>query len=203
MKINLMVHKQLKALDIYGEGINWKELYDSFVDGQEHGIYFYSYNDSSIPYYIGKSQAKSYKIVGRVWDELNDYANGRYWLSKNPDLLADLTCFKKDYPDTGNFFAPGTDPGKGDFKKAVEKLLKNTVISFSYLQDDNDNQGLYLINDVECQLQYNLVKKYDLDKGWVGDGGAKLSKGKNKNHDLHINYTVDPMIIKLDEEILK
>lgn len=72
-----MVHKQLKALDIYGEGINWKELYDSFVDGQEHGIYFYTYKDSSIPYYIGKSQAKSYKIAGRVWDELNDYVNGR------------------------------------------------------------------------------------------------------------------------------
>jgi len=92
MQINLVVHKQLKALDIYGEGCNWKELYASFIDEQEHGIYFYTYKDSNVPYYIGKSHAKSYKIVGRVWSELNDYKNGRYWLSKNPDLEHQIFC---------------------------------------------------------------------------------------------------------------
>ena len=193
MNYNLIIHKQLDALDIYGEGCNWKELYDSFNGEQEHGIYFYTYKNSNIPYYIGKSHAKSYKIVGRVWDELNYYVNGRYWLPKNPDLLTDLTCFKKDYTEEGNFFTPGTEPEEEDFKEAVEKLLNKTIISFSYLEDETGKHVLDLINDIEVQLQYNLVEKYKLARGWIGDGGASLSKGESGDHVLHFKYIVNPV----------
>jgi len=72
MEIIIRIHMQLKASEIYScnDG-QWKGLYDKFEDNNiRNGIYFYTYGDSRIPFYIGKSTAKSYNIraeYGKNW----------------------------------------------------------------------------------------------------------------------------------------
>jgi len=52
MKITVTIHKQLPARDILNEAL-WRTNYDYFSEGKrKNGIYFYSYNNSAIPYYI-------------------------------------------------------------------------------------------------------------------------------------------------------
>ncbi len=193
MKITLVIHKRLCAKKIYGDDVVWKDLYATFNEQDEqHGLYFYTYGNSKLPFYIGKSLAKSYKIVGRVWSELDDYKKGRYWLCKKPELLRDLKCFKEDYKAAENFFAPGTDPNNPEFDQAVEKLLEKTIISFAYLKNSAGETITEQIGEVETQLHNNLVSRYELERGWVGDGGKNLSKSSNKNHDLSFEYIVNP-----------
>lgn len=204
MKITIVIHKQLSAREIYGASIVWKELYASFNEqAEQHGLYFYTYKDSKLPYYIGKSFAKSYKIVGRVWSELDDYKNGRYWLCKNPDLLQTLECFREHYKAADNFFKPGTGLNETGFIQAVDKLLDNTKISFAYLKNSDGEPITEQIVDVETQLHDNLVTKHKLERGWVGDGGKNLSKGSgDQNHELCIEYTVHPIRVEICNDIL-
>lgn len=81
-------------------------------------------------------------------------------------------------------------------------MLHNTIISFSYLQDEKGNKMPELINDFEFQLQSNLVENYNFANCCVGDGDAGFNETENRSYEIHISYNLDPVMIKLDDNIL-
>ncbi|MFW6029991.1 MAG: hypothetical protein ACOCRO_07015, partial [Halanaerobiales bacterium] len=204
MLITLNIHEQLKAKEIYF-GV-WKPLYNKFEDKQKrHGIYFYSYGDSKIPFYIGKCTAESYNILGRVWQELDDYKNGRYWLCRQPEKYKDLTCFKDNYSKE-NYFKPNSDIEEEEFKTVINEFLNRTVITFSYITygRSNSNDKAEIISSVESYMQKKLVNDINLEPNWIGDGGDRLKK-QSEQFDFRIvfKYIMDKNYNELDQVLWK
>ena len=107
-------------------------------------------------------------ILGRVWDELNDYRNGEYYLPKEPDKLSTLECFKNESsPEI--FFIPGHyDKDDKSFQDALNIMLDNTKVIFSYLETNpqvDDEEMKYVIYNIEAFFQKILLmqKNYSLN----------------------------------------
>lgn len=203
MEIIIRIYKQLKASEIYpcNDG-QWKGLYDKFEDNNiRNGIYFYTYGDSRIPFYIGKSTAKSYNILGRVWEELDQCSNGFYWFPRDVNRYKDAECYKmKNFKDVNyinnNFFAPSNSlKSDTEFQKQLKLYLDNVIISFSYLEllcdDVERNQKT---NYLESYLQERLKYNEALDSGWIGDGGSNLTKVPLKDIFPVFKYTNNNLI---------
>ena len=202
MKISVVIHKQLPARDILNETL-WRTNYNYFNEGKrKNGIYFYSYNNSTIPYYIGMSAAN---ILGRVWDELNDYRNGEYYLPKEPDKLSTLECFKSG-SSPESFFIPG-DFDKDDkyFQDILNTMLDNTKIIFSYLEMNpqvDDEKMRYVFYNIEALFQKNIVAAKKLHPKWIGDEGKGYSSKQQYNYIVDIVYEDPNLENILDTELL-
>ena len=205
MMVRVIVHKQLPAREILNNDL-WRANYCYFSGGNRgSGIYFYLYGSSSIPFYIGMCAAKSYNILGRVWNELDDYRNGKYYLPKNPEKLSSLECFTKASSHE-TFFIPGKYDKEDDaFLKALDTMLNNTRILFSYLETDpqvDHEQMINVIYNIEALFQRNVVDTLKLEPKWIGD------KGRGYFVDPQFDYTLgsvyeDPGLANiLDTELL-
>lgn len=188
IKIVVVIHKQLTAREILNED-SWRSSYNYFNEGKRNnGIYFYTYNKSTIPYYIGICASKSYNILGRVWTELNDYRNGRYYLPTEPDRLSTLECFKNGIsPET--FFIPGSfSKDDKSYQDALNTMLDNTRVIFSYLEMNPQadySKIKHIIYNIEALFQKNIVDAMDLHPKWI-DG-----EGNGFALEPLFNYTVD------------
>jgi len=134
------------------------------------------------------SAAKSYNILGRVWDELNDYRNGRYYSPKDPDKLSTLECFKSgSSPET--FFIPGNyDKDYKSFQETLNTMIDNTKIIFSYLETNPqvDYEKMeHITYNIEALFQKNIVTAKNLYPKWIG------GQGKGYSLEPLYNYTVD------------
>lgn len=202
MKISVVIHKQLPARDVLNE-TSWRTNYNYFNEGKrKNGIYFYLYNNSKIPYYIGMSAAN---ILGRVWDELNDYRNGEYYLPKDPDKLSTLECFESvSSPET--FFIPGHyNKDDKSFQDALNIMLDNTKVIFSYLETNpqvDDEEMKYVIYNIEAFFQKNIVDAKKLQPKWIGDEGRGFFKKQKYNYIIDIVFEDPNLENILDTELL-
>jgi hypothetical protein len=179
--VNLIIYRQLQANEILVDNGKWKKLNESFAD-TPHGIYFYTFGkDAHVPFYIGMCKAKTYNIVGRVWDELNDYSEGIYWLPKNVSMLKNLDCFKEStrQKKEGLFYPPKENSNiTNEQKKAINKFMNSVFITFGRIEPEKD----VLLKQVEAKLQKHIVNKLKLEPTWIGDAGQNLTgvskKGK-------------------------
>jgi len=205
MNVKVVVHKKLSAREILDEAL-WKANYSYFNEEQhKNGIYFYTYNSSKVPYYIGMSAAKSYNILGRVWSELNDYQNGRYYMPKEPDQLSNLECFKSECSPE-SFFIPG-DYDKDDkyFQEMLKKLLDNTDIIFSFLEmipevESKDIKDIFF--NIEAIFQTNIVKAMKLQPKWIGDKGRGYFTDQKYNYKINIVFKDPYLENTLDTRLL-
>ena len=180
--VNLIIYRQLQANEILVDNGKWKKLNESFAD-TPHGIYFYTFGkDAHVPFYIGMCKAKTYNIVGRVWDELNDYSEGIYWLPKNVSMLKNLDCFKestfKHQKKEELFYLP-VEEGRNitnEQKKAINKFKDSVFITFGRIEPEKD----VLLKQVEAKLQKHIVNKFELERGWIGDAGQKFAQVSEK-----------------------
>lgn len=180
-KATVTLYRQLRARDVYLEKQDWKDLENSFSEDQRNGIYFYSYQDADVPFYIGKCNARSYKIVGRVWQELADYEQGKYWLVKDLTQLATLSCFRADNQNNAEFYKPGEKPPDSLF----QQFLDNIYITFATVSGDVS------IEQVEAFLQRYVVNSRGLQLKWIGDGGMRLSR-TDGTAELSVEIIISP-----------
>jgi len=177
--VNLIIYRQLQAKEILVDNGKWKKLNKAFAD-TPHGIYFYTFGkDAHVPFYIGMCKAKTYNIVGRVWDELNDYSEGIYWLPKNVSMLKNLDCFKKSTPQKkkGLFYPPKENSNiTNEQEKAINKFKDSVFITFGRIEPEKD----VLLKQVEAKLQKHIVNKFELERGWIGDAGQKFAQVSEK-----------------------
>lgn len=180
-KATVTLYRQLPAGEVYCHDQNWRRLEDSFNEEQRSGIYFYSYQDADVPFYIGKCNAKSYKIVGRVWQELDDYKQGKYWLAKDLSQLATLSCFRAENQDKTEFHKPGDQVPEEVF----QRFLDSVYITFATVTGDGS------IEEMEALLQKHVVKSRGLQPKWIGDGGMRLS-GADGTAELSVEIIISP-----------
>ncbi len=198
MDIELIVHKLLPAQAILVEGKEWSDLYRYFSN-YPHGIYFYTFGDSKIPCYIGKCTASSYNILGRVWDELDDYRNGKYWVPRDVNKLKNLECFI-DPINRSQFFQPDDEAkiATPEWKSAIKQFIRDMRISFSYLiapAPYSPSEMIALTHDIEALLQLQLVRRFNLSPGWIGDGGINVTGANPDNqYKYNIKFLTDPII---------
>lgn len=205
MNVKVVVHSRLSARDILNESL-WKDNYCYFNGGKRNnGIYFYSYYNAKIPYYVGMCAAKSYNIIGRVWDELNDYREGRYYLPKETEKLSTLECFTRE-SSAQTFFIPGYyDKDDKAFQDTLNKMLDNTTVLFSYLETDpqvDASMMKKIVYNIEAYFQNNIVTAKRLHPKWIGDHGKGYSLEKQYNYIVEIIYENSNIMNALDEKIL-
>lgn len=197
MNVDLVVHRQLPAKDILVIGDKWKDLYDFFQSGsQKHGLYFYNYKENSLPFYVGKCTAKSFNILGKVWDELDDCERGESWLGKDISLLQEFEFFNSSIEnDSLNPWKKLT--GK-NMKNRIKNFLDNINISFSYLNNIDDIRLLdKILSDVEVILQDKLIKKNILSSKWVDERNLN-DPIFAKDYNINPVYSIEGDFIKID-----
>ena len=136
----------------------WRANYCYFSGEIGSGIYFYLYGSSSIPFTL-VCAAKSYNILGRVWNELDDYRNGKYYLPKNLKTVVSGMLYESKFSRT--FFIPGKYDKEDDaFLKALDTMLNNTRIFF-YLETDPQVDHEQMINVI-----YNIEALFR-EMSWI------------------------------------
>lgn len=216
MNIEIHLHTQLMANIIYPNfntnkendktGQSWDELYSYFQNNENfrNGIYFYHFGDSKNPFYIGKSVAKSYNILGRVWEEIDDYAKGRYWFPKDVTKLANAVCYKSDGFRDDIFFKPPISHNDELFKEQSKLFLSNVSILFSYMTSDAIIDKKDLIHLSETVLQNRLIDNLNLERGWIGDGGSNLTRvDMDETEKIIFDFRYENISFKLDETNFK
>ena len=216
MNIEICLHRQLKANIIYPNfkkdenndktDPSWDELYSYFQNNEKlrNGIYFYHYGNSEIPFYIGKSTATSYNILGRVWEEIDDYAKGRYWFPKDVTKLANAVCYKSDGFRDDIFFKPPISHNDELFKEQRKLFLSNVSILFSYMTSDAIIDKKDLIHLSETVLQNRLIDNLNLERGWIGDGGSNLTRvDMDETEKIIFDLKYENISFKLDDSIFK
>jgi hypothetical protein len=181
--VNLIIYRQLQANEILVDNGKWKKLNESFAD-TPHGIYFYTFSkDAHVPFYIGMCKAKTYNIVGRVWEELKkDYSCGRNWLPKDVSMLKSLDCFKKStfkHRKQKELFYLPVKEGRNitnEQKKAINKFMESVFITFGRIESEEDVS----LKQVEAKLQNHIVNKFKLKPRWIGDGGKNFAQVSKK-----------------------
>ena len=150
MNIDLIVHRQLNARDILVVGDKWKELYDFFQEGvKKYGIYFYSYKNNPMPFYVGKCTAKSFNILGRVWDELDDCERGSSWLGKEISMLQEFEPFNEEDPEN-NTLNPWKKLTGKNLKNRIKRFINNITVTFTYL---NLNEEARIVDKILADLE--------------------------------------------------
>ncbi|MCL4467501.1 MAG: hypothetical protein M1591_01025 [Deltaproteobacteria bacterium] len=207
-KVNVIIYKQLQAREVYKLNKEWKELYQSFSQ-TPHGVYFYTLDkDAIFPFYIGMCIAKTYYIIGRVWEELDDYCHGLYWLPKDVFMLKNLDCFKNSTHNQKDlFYEPVKEPSEiKERQQAIENFMSSVFITFGKIESEEggsliQDEEHILIRQIEAKLQNHLVKKLDLKPNWIGDGGqnfAKVNKEDLKELSIILKDKTDKGIKFLD-----
>ena len=216
MNIEICLHRQLKANTIYPNfqkdekndktDPSWDELYSYFQNNEKlrNAIYFYHYGNSEIPFYIGKSTATSYNILGRVWQEIEDYAKGKYWFPKDVTKLTDANCFMLEGFSKDNFWEPPIFTGDKLFVEQIGLFLSNVCISFSYITSLPEDDPVELVHFLETYLQKKMIEKLKLKKGWIGDAGSNFTTAPpEKYKDSKLKFIYEDISIKLDEKNFK
>ncbi len=196
MNVNLIIHRQLSAREILVVGDKWKELYDFFQEGaKKYGIYFYTYKNNNVPFFIGKCTAKSFNILGRVWDELDDCDRGSSWLGKDISLLEEFEQFNEGDPNGGSFNPWKKITGK-NLKNKIKRFLDNLIVTFSYIDTNEDTRIIdKILSDIEIILQEKLIERHILSKNWIDSSSLN-------GHDHTKNYTIDP-VYKMEGSFFK
>lgn len=142
---------------------------------------------------------------GRVWDELNDYREGRYYLPKETEKLSTLECFTRE-SSAQTFFIPGYyDKDDKAFQDTLNKMLDNTMVLFSYLETDpqvDASMMKKIVYNIEAYFQNNIVTAKRLHPKWIGDHGKGYSLEKQYNYIVEIIYENSNIMNALDEKIL-
>jgi hypothetical protein len=203
MNVNLVIHRQINARDILVVGDKWKELYDFFQEGaKKYGIYFYNYNEDNTPFYIGKCTAKSFNILGRVWDELDDCERASSWLGKEISIIEEFQKFNEGEPEGGSLNPFKKITGNNQ-KKKIKRFLDNLLVTFTYLDIKEEARVLdKIISDLEIMLQDKLVEREILSKAWID-----LQNYNDPEHtrDYVINpvYNIQGSYVQIDKTIFE
>ncbi len=203
MNVNLVIHRQLNARDILVVGDKWKELYDFFQEGaKKYGIYFYNYDEDSTPFYIGKCTAKSFNILGRVWDELDDCERAASWLGKDISLIEEFNRFNEGEPE-GNTLNPFKKLAGKNQKKRIKRFLDNLKVTFTYLDINEEARVLdKIISDLEVILQDKLIERDLLSKSWI-DMNNFNSSDHTKDYTINPVYNIQGTFVQIDETLFK
>lgn len=201
MNVDLVIHRQLNARDILVEGDKWKKLYDFFQEGaKKYGIYFYTFNGKNIPFYAGKCTAKSFNILGRVWDELDDCKRGASWLGKDISIIEDFKEFNEGEPE-GSSLNPFKKLTGKNRKNRIVRFLDNLKVTFTYLDIKEEARVLdKIISDLEIVLQDKLIERDMLCASWID---LKNFNDPEHTRDYAINpvYTIQGPYIQIDETL--
>jgi hypothetical protein len=201
MNVNLVIHRQLNARDILVVGDRWKELYDFFQEGaKKYGIYFYNLKDDRTPFYIGKCTAKSFNILGRVWDELDDCERAASWLGKEISLIEEFKKFNEGEPEVSSLNPFRKIAGKNQ-KKRIKRFLDNLMVTFTYLDIKEESRVLdKIISDLEIMLQDKLIERDILSTQWV-DMKDLEGPDHSKDYMIHPVYNIQGSYIQIDETL--
>ncbi len=203
MNVNLVIHRQLNARDILVVGDKWKELYDFFQEGaKKYGIYFYNYKEDNTPFYIGKCTAKSFNILGRVWDELDDCERAASWLGKDISLIEEFNRFNEGEPE-GSALNPFKKLAGKNQKKKIKKFLDNLKVTFTYLDINEEARVLdKIISDLEVILQDKLIERDLLSKSWIDINNINGSE-HTKDYTINPVYNIQGSYVQIDETLFK
>ncbi len=201
MNVNLVIHRQLNARDILVVGDKWKELYDFFQEGaKKYGIYFYNFKEESTPFYIGKCTAKSFNILGRVWDELDDCERSASWLGKDISIIEDFKKFNESEPEGSSLNPFKKLTGKNQ-KNRIKRFLDNLKVTFTYLDTREEARVLdKIISDLEIIFQNKLIERDILSKSWI-DTKDFNDPEHAKDYVINPVYNIKGSYIRIDETL--